>query len=228
MKIRAGVLIGLVALSGCARVGSEEPPGQEATATPSPRDLSEIRSPEMFAAGPSQDLGGELVVPDFCKPHSAGLSRLDADPDDDGDGVEGFFLVVSMEEDVPSLDRPPAIDHGVLLYNIEVRVGVFAPEVRPRLGGGYLYIRQYQTPDRPKLEVNELGRGKAEPVELVDDDIEGDEIRVALPDVGPDTDRVTQWAARVTCVLHHPVEGFYFPSARIPAVAPDKLPVSRA
>jgi hypothetical protein len=63
-------------------------------------------------------------------------------------------------------------------------------------------------------------------LELVDDDVEGNELRVVLPTAGHNTAEVSRWAVRVTCVLHHPVEGFYFPSVRVPARAPGKLPIT--
>ena len=231
MRIRAGVLMGLLVLTGCARMGQDpeqgstdtatattSPSGSSSSPTASPSDLSGIPAPELHAAGQVPFIGEELIVPSFCQPKAAGLARFE----------DGFFLVVQMEGAIPSLDEPPPLPFGVLLHDLEVRVGVFAPQVRADLGGSYLYVRQYQTPTRPKLQVGNLGEGKSEPVELVDDDVEANELRVKLPDVGDGTDDVTEWGVRVTCILHHPVEGFYFPSVRIPGKAPNTHPVTES
>jgi hypothetical protein len=221
---RTGVLIalaGLVATSGCAYTATaQQPPGQVAqtttTAGSDQENLFAAPLPRMIPGGPTTpDTEGENVVPTFCRPVSAGLSRSGS----------GFLLVVRMGAPIPSLNSPPALPYGVILSMIEINVGIFAPNVNPELGGGYKYVRQYQTPDRPALEIIPLGSGKTDTATSVNVAVREQEIRIQLPDAGQDTGRVNQWGLSVTCLLRHPVDGFYFPSTRFPAGRFERAPL---
>jgi hypothetical protein len=220
---RTGVLValvGLVATSGCAYTASAQQPNQVAqtttTAGAGQESLFAAPLPRMIPGGATTpDTEGENVVPAFCKPVSAGLSR----------NGSGFLLVVRMAAPIPALNAPPPLPYGVILSMIEFDVGIFAPNVNPELGGGYKYVRQYQTPDRPALEIIPLGAGKTDTAASVNVAVREQEIRIQLPDAGQDTGRVNQWGASVTCLLRHPVDGFYFPFTRFPAGKFERAPL---
>lgn len=214
------VAVALFGVSGCTYANAQQPTsaaGQQTASTtvPSQDSLFTVPLPRMISGGATPESQGELVVPPFCKPTSAGLSRH-------GDG---FLLVVRMSSVVPPLNQPPSLPYGVLLSMIQFDVGIFAPNVDPELGGGYRYTRQYQTPDRPALEVADLGSGKSDTATTVNVAVRDQEIRIQLPDAGQDTARVNQWGLSVTCLLRHPVDGFYFPSTRFPAGKGDRAPL---
>ena len=214
------VVVGLLAMSGCAYTATAQQPSQVAqqqptTTSPTQDGLFSLPLPRMIPGGAPPETADEMVVPSFCRPTSAGLAR----------NGSGFLLVGRMGGPVPALNQPPGLPLGVLLSMIEFDVGVFAPNVSPELGGSYRYIRQYQTPDRPALEVAPLGSGKTDTAATVNVAVRDQEIRVQLPDVGPDTGRVNAWGLSVTCLLRHPVDGFYFPSTRFPPGKGDRAPL---
>lgn len=208
-------------MTGCAYTASAQPNqvAQQATTsttTAVQESLFAAQLPRMVQAGTTTpDTEGENVVPSFCKPVSAGLAR----------NGSGFMLVVRMGAPLPPLNAPPSLPYGVILSMVEFDVGIFAPNVNPELGGSYKYVRQYQTPDRPALEIGPLGSGKTDTAATVNVAVRGEEIRVQLPDAGQDVGRVNQWGASVTCLLRHPVDGFYFPFTRFPAGKFERAPL---
>lgn len=226
--LRVLVVAALAALTGCSQLATAQgpeatdEPGQtgtspEATPTPTPDvDLFAADGPPMVDVTPQAETDGEFVVPGFCRPTQAGLRHYE----------DGFLLAVNFEEPVPPIDNPPPLDFGVILVMHEFDLGLFAPQVDPELGGRYTHIRQYQVRDRPSNGVARLGSGKNEPLENVNVDVQGSEIRIEVPSVGPDTDQVTEWGLRAACTLSHPVDNVYFPSTRIPPERFNRLQVS--
>lgn len=203
----AVIVLGLAAMSGCAYTATAAQVPQTTTTTPSSDELFSLPLPRMITGEAPPVSKGEEVVPPYCQPVAAGLAR----------NGSGFLLVVRMSAPVPQLNQPPSLPFGVLLHMIDFNVGIFAPNVSPDLGGSYKYVRQYQTPDRPALVVGELGSGKTDTAATVNVAVRDAEIRIQLPNGGQDTSRVNQWGVSVSCVLRHPVDGFYFPSTRFPA-----------
>jgi hypothetical protein len=133
--------------------------------------------------------------------------------------------VVRTEEPVPSIDDPPELPYGVLLLMHELSLGVFAPDVRPDLGGSFTHIRQYQIRDRPSNLISPPGSGQEEALERANVQVRAGEIRVEVPNMGPHNDEITQWGLRFTCVLRHPVDAVYFPATRIPPEEHNRLPL---
>jgi len=218
---RACGVAALVAMTGCAYTANAQTPNPTAQPTTSTttgvgaESLFSAPMPKMIPGSAPREYGGEEVVPSFCKPTAAGLSRLGS----------GFMLVVRMGGPIPPLNQPPTLPFGDLLSMIEFDVGIFAPNVSPDLGGSYRYIRQYQTPDRPALETAALGSGKTDTAAKVNVAVRDQEIRIQLPEAGQDTSSVNQWGLKVTCLLRHPVDGFYFPDTRFPAGKPERAPI---
>lgn len=214
------VVVGLLAMSGCAYTATAQQPAQVAqqpttSTSPSQESLFSAPLPRMISGSTPPDSAGEMVVPSFCRPTAAGLAR----------NGNGFLLVVRMGGPVPPLNQPPSLPFGVLLSMIEFDVGIFAPSVNPELGGSYRYVRQYQTPDRPALEIGPLGSGKTDTAATVNVAVRDQEIRIQLPEAGQDTGRVSQWGLSVTCLLRHPIDGFYFPFTRFPPGTGDRTPL---
>lgn len=179
------------------------------TTTTTTEALFELDTPLLHAVDVPEGQGGELIYPDLCKPRSAGIAPRN----------DGFLFVARMRDDVPDTDNPPALPNGVTLRIIEFNIGIFDGDTGNDNGGGYRISMQYQIRDRTVLEIVDIGSGEAmneEDFELDDIQVNGDEVRIQLPSLGPRTDNATHWGTSVTCVLRHPVDGFYFPSARIP------------
>lgn len=214
-RATAVIVLGLSAMSGCAYTATASQVSQTTTTTPSSDGLFNVPLPRMIAGETPPVSKGEEVVPPYCQPVAAGLAR----------NGNGFVLVVRMSAPIPPLNQPPSLPYGVLLHMIDFNVGIFAPNVSPDLGGSYKYVRQYQTPDRPALVIGELGSGKSDTAATVNVAVRDAEIRVQLPDAGQDTSRVNQWGVSVSCVLRHPVDGFYFPSTRFPPGKAERAPL---
>lgn len=198
-----------------ATAGDSGPSGEEAgDRTTTTRDLFVLEEPTMhpMAAG-FGDLGPERPVPDMCKPVAAGLTRQG----------EGYLLVIRMAGDLAEVDEPPVLPFGVLLHILEVDLGVFVPGTED--GGSYRMMLQYQFPDRQPLERGKVDSGKAEAIEELDHDMRGDELRLLLPTAGSRNAEVGEWGVTVSCALRHPVDSFYFPSSRLPATPPARLPL---
>ena len=203
---------------------SPSPAASAAAPTPSPqtdsgdgRDLFEEDEPEMVSVKSDAKTNGEFFVPKFCRPQAAGLKRA-------GDG---FLLVVRTEDEVPPTDAPPPLPFGIVLLHHEVSLGMFDPREGADLGAQYVHTRQYQTPDRPTDRLVRLGEGDEETVQEVDIDVQDDELRLAVPDVGDDAAAIAQWGLRFSCVLRHPVDGIYFPTTRVPADQFERIALDR-
>jgi hypothetical protein len=229
LKIASRASIGLVlaALAGCSTFASGQTTTSDPTFPPS-ETVQPARSDQTNATGLFSEDGpkmvhvtspaktnGEFVVPDYCKATAAGLRAR-------GDG---FLLVVDMAGDIPPVDEPPALPYGVVLLMHEIHLGVFAPKVDTNLGGGYSHVRQYQLPDRPADQKNDLGSGKDVVISSVQVGVRGKEFRIAAPSFGQDSDQISEWGVSVNCVLRHPVDGVYFPSTRIPLGQFKRLPI---
>lgn len=222
--IGAALLVALLA-AGCSGLATAQgtQPAQtaapEATPEPTPafpdEDLFALNPPRIHPIEPTAATNGEFVVPDFCRATGAGLRRHG----------EGFLLVVQVSGDIPDIDSPPALPFGVLLMMHDLSLGLFASAVRSDLGASFTHIRQYQIRDRPSNLIGRLGSGEQEPFENVDVEVRGNEFRVLVPEVGADTENVTEWGFRLTCILRHPVDGVYFPQDRIPPEQFDRLPL---
>ena len=227
LLVTIALCAGVALLTGCTRVvetaGAQSSPAPSATDAVAEADLDTGDGDDLFSEdGPKMvsvtsgaETRGEFIVPRFCRGRAAGLRQR-------GDG---FLLAVRMEGDIPPTDDPPGLPFGVVLLMHELHLGVFAPDVDTELGGGYNHVRQYQLPDRPANQKNDLGAGNDEVLEQVDVDVDGPEFRVGAPSVGEHTDRVTQWGVNVTCILRHPVDGVYFARTRIPLGEFERLPI---
>jgi hypothetical protein len=222
------VLLSLTMLSACSGLlGGDQVSRTAATPTPPAgaqpadtdsgdgSDLFAEDAPKMVTVESPAKTRGEMVVPDFCRGKAAGLRARD----------DGFLLAVRMEGPIPPMESPPSLPFGVVLLMHEFHLGVFAPSVDEELGGGYAHFRQYQLPDRPANRKNDLGSGDDEVLRVTDVDVQGSEIRIAAPSFGAQSDRVSEWGVRVTCVLRHPVDGIYFPATRIPLGEFGRLPL---
>lgn len=221
---RVALALAATSLLAAACADDTEPSGASATTVAAEAGSTSSTRPDVDLFAEAQpvmhpvtagvgDLGAERPVPDACRPVAAGLARRG----------EGFLLVVRMAGDVPVLDAPPALPFGVLLHILELDLGVFVPGTE--LGGSYRMMRQYQFPDRQPLELGRIADGKAEAIEELEVDVRGSELRVLLPSAGSRNADVGEWGLTVTCALRHPVDSFYFPSSRLPATAPARLPL---
>lgn len=214
-RATAVIVLGLSAMSGCAYTATASQVSQTTTTAPSSDGLFNAPLPRMITGATPPVSKGEEVVPPYCQPVAAGLAR----------NGSGFLLVVRMSGPIPQLNQPPSLPNGVLLHMMDFNVGIFAPNVSPDLGGSYKYVRQYQTPDRPALVIGQLGSGKTDTATTVSVAVRDVEIRIQLPDAGQDTSRVNQWGVSVSCVLRHPVDGFYFPDTRFPPGQAERAPL---